>query len=46
MQYRAAPYRLPLALPSALIEIRIGKARTTGPSTASPHVCVWIIDQI
>ena len=38
MQYRADPKRLPLALPSAHIEIKIGRTRITGPNTASPQV--------
>ncbi len=38
MQYRAASNRFALALPNALKDMRIGKARTTGPNTVSPHV--------
>ena len=38
IEYRAPVNRLELAVPNALMEIRIGKARTTGPSTTSPHV--------
>ncbi len=43
IQYLAASNRIALALPKALIEIRIGKTRTAGPNTTSPHVYVEVI---
>ncbi len=46
MEYRPAANTFPLALPNALIEIRMGKARTTGPNTASPQVYVGVIHKI